>query len=162
MQLIHKYQRKIVYAGALTNDIQYKKPVFIFKETKERAPRIININTPRTDFAISRTRSTVFHLIRCNQTDYNMFVTLTYAENFLDLKQSRQHFKLFIKDLNYHFKIKLKYIAIPERQQRGAIHYHCIFFNLPYIPLDYFKSFWTYGDARLERSCLERSRRASP
>lgn len=157
MKLYHKYQRKITIAGALTSDVQYKKPVFMFKEDKEREPRTINLNTPRSEFAVSRTRSTVYHLIRCNQTEYNMFVTLTYAENFLDLKESRNHFKLYIKDLNYHLKTKLKYIAIPERQKRGAIHYHCLFFNLPYINLDTFKSFWPYGDARLERSKQLRS-----
>jgi len=30
-------------------------------------------------------------------------------------------------------KTKLLYVAVPEFQKRGAVHYHIIFFNLPFL-----------------------------
>jgi len=156
MYLIHRYQQKIQYAGALTRHTKYKKPICIFKDPG-REPRILNPATPRSDFAVSRTRYTIYHLIRCNQTKFNSFVTLTYAENQKDLKLARYHFKLFIKFLNYEYDLKCKYVCVPERQERGAIHFHVLFFNLPFIPLQTFKDMWPHGDARIEKSKQLRS-----
>lgn len=156
MYLYHSYSRKIETAGALTRYTEYKKPVFMFRDP-DRPPRFMNPNTPRSDFAVSRTRYTVYHLIRCNQQRVNIFVTLTYAANMKDLKQAKLDFNLFIKNLNYETKTQTKYICIPERQKRGAIHFHCLFFGLPYRPLGVFKSLWPHGDARFERSKQLRS-----
>jgi len=156
MYLFHKYQQKIEYAGALTKHTKYNKPVFIFKDP-DRLPRIINPLTPRSDFAVSRTRYTLYHLIRCNQQKYNIFITLTYAKNQTDIKQAKRDFKLFILKLNYYIGCKSRYICVPERQRRGAIHFHCLFFGLPYIPLTEFKPLWSFGDARIERSRQLRS-----
>jgi len=156
MYLYHKYQRKIERAGALTRFTEYKNPVFMWKDP-DREPRVMNPNTPRTDFAVSRTRYTVFHLIRCNQQPFNMFVTITYKENMCDLKTAKKDFKDFILRLNYETKEKSKYICIPERQERGAIHFHCLFFGLPWRPLETFKAIWPHGDARFERSKQLRS-----
>jgi len=156
MYIYHKYQRKIERAGALTKYTQYKNPV-IMRKDPDREPRILNPDTPRSEFAVSRTRYTIYHLIRCNQQPFNMFVTLTYEENQQDLKQAKQDYKLFIKRLNYEIGQDTKYICIPERQKRGAVHFHCLFFGLPFRPLSDFKSLWPHGDARFERSRQLRS-----
>jgi len=156
MQFVHKYSRKVEYAGALTRLTNYKKPVYIFKDP-DREPRIINPDTPRADSAIARTRYTLFHLIRCNQERVNIFVTLTYEANQTDLKTAKRHFKLFLLRLNYEVRQKSKYICVPERQERGAVHFHCIFFGLPYRPLQVFKAIWPHGDARFERTRQVRS-----
>jgi len=156
MQLIHKYQRKIDIAGALTRFSEYKRPVCIFIDP-DREPRLMNPDTPRQDFAVSRTRFTLYHLIRCNQQKVNIFVTLTYKDNVLDLKRAKQDFSLFVKKLNYEVQQNTKYVCVPERQKRGAVHFHCLFFGLPYRPLNIFKQLWCHGDARFERSKQLRS-----
>jgi len=86
-----------------------------------------------------------------------LFVTLTYEANQTDLKTAKRHFKLFLLRLNYEVGQKSKYICVPERQERGAVHFHCIFFGLPYRPLQVFKSIWPHGDARFERTRQVRS-----
>jgi len=156
MILVHKYQRKLETSGALTRFSDYKRPVYIYSDP-DREPRVINPDTPRSDFAVSRTRYTLYHLIRCNQQNVNIFVTLTYQENVLDLKRAKRDFSLFIKKLSYETSTSLKYICVPERQKRGAVHFHCLFFNLPFRPLSVFKSIWPHGDARFERSRQLRS-----
>lgn len=66
------------------------------------------------------------------------FMTLTFDENITDLTPANYEFKKFMKRLNYQVfetkKMQLKYTAVPEFQQRGAVHYHVITYNMPYIP----------------------------
>ena len=60
-----------------------------------------------------------------NFSGSDKFITLTYAENMKDLNKADDDFKKFIKRLKYRYNIKdLKYIAVRERQKRGAIHFH--------------------------------------
>lgn len=55
------------------------------------------------------------------------FITLTYKLNMKDLDRADDDFKKFIKRLKYKFKIKnMKYLAVRERQKRGAIHFHML------------------------------------
>lgn len=42
-------------------------------------------------------------------------------------------------------KESLKYIAIWERQERGAIHYHVIMFNLPFVEAKKLEEIWKNG-----------------
>jgi len=67
MYIYHKYQRKIERAGALTKYTQYKNPV-IMRKDPDREPRILNPDTPRSEFAVSRTRYTIYHLTLCIRT----------------------------------------------------------------------------------------------
>jgi hypothetical protein len=46
-------------------------------------------------------------------------------------------------------KESLKYISIWERQQRGAIHYHVILFNLPFIDAKKIEEIWGNGFIRI-------------
>lgn len=71
-----------------------------------------------------------------------IFATLTFRENITNLREANKRFNLFIKRLNYqintHFSYNflekgnysLKYMVVPEFQKRGAVHYHCLMFNL--------------------------------
>jgi len=63
------------------------------------------------------------------------FLTLTFAENLSTIDVANKIFSKFVKRLNYKiFKSKrseLAYLAVIEFQKRGAVHYHCVMFNLP-------------------------------
>lgn len=62
-----------------------------------------------------------------NFTGSDKFITLTYAENMQDLDKADNDFKKFIMRLKYRYKLKgLKYLAVRERQKRGAIHFHML------------------------------------
>lgn len=93
-----------------------------------------------------RAKRDIFDYIHCNSyawPDHNghidppIFVTFTFAENITDLKTANYEFTKFIQRLNYFItndkKNYLKYLVVVEFQKRGAVHYHALFFNMPFI-----------------------------
>ena len=50
-----------------------------------------------------------------------------------------------IQKLKYNYNFPIRYIAIPEFQKRGAIHFHCIFFSVPFIPVKDIEALWGHG-----------------
>jgi len=78
-----------------------------------------------------------------------IFITLTFAENIQDTKTANAMFSKFIKRLTYFIGVEkktfLKYVVITEFQDRGAIHYHVIFFNLKFVEFHVFGEIWNQG-----------------
>jgi hypothetical protein len=66
-----------------------------------------------------------------------IFITFTFAENIQDIPAANYEFTKFIQRFNHLItgekKSYLKYAVVIEFQKRGAIHYHALFFNLPYL-----------------------------
>ncbi len=93
----------------------------------------------------NRARTTIKRLVNAN-TEWTKFFTLTFAQNITDKKQANYLFNQFIKRLKYAIP-DFSYLAVPERQKRGAIHYHLIC-NLPYVDFDWLRDLWGWG--RLE------------
>ncbi|WP_456300741.1 rolling circle replication-associated protein [Vallitalea okinawensis] len=93
-------------------------------------------------------------------------MTLTFDDNkvngkfdITDVQQCNDQFRKFIMRFNYQVRkedenYKLRYVAVMEFQDennRGAIHYHCIFFNMPFIKWDVFKDkIWKLGGVWLD------------
>lgn len=105
-----------------------------------------------------RSKRTIKQLIECNVSDFEFqfnnnlfFITYTFAENVQDFEIANYEFTKYIQRLNYFLygksKSKLRYLTVPERQNRGAIHYHTIHFGLPYISqiYDTINSLWGAG-----------------
>ena len=74
-----------------------------------------------------------------------IFLTFTFRENVQDIAYANKEFLLAMKRLDYEVGHKLRYIAVPEFQERGAIHYHCIFFNLPFVDIKIIVKIWRHG-----------------
>ncbi len=103
-------------------------------------------------------------LINTNVNSYTLkgkiispkFLTLTFKDNVQDLSYSNNHFKNYIKRLNHMIKKKyknyegLKYVCVIEFQKRGAIHYHVLFFNMPFIHQSILKEKWGLGSVYIE------------
>jgi len=78
-------------------------------------------------------RAQIRRLIECNYKKFGyppVFLTLTFSENVVDIDIANKQFHDFIKRLNRRFQRSFRYLAIVEFQKRGAVHYHCIFFNM--------------------------------
>lgn len=105
--------------------------------------------------AVRRTKQTLRRSINANVGQHGQrdkFFTLTYQNNMTDLEQGNKDFREFIKRLNRKIFKKqsgLKYVCVVERQERGAIHYHVIFFNLPYVPVDDLTALWGHGFTKI-------------
>lgn len=144
---------------------KYKRRKFdeLTEEEQEESQARKEIYNKRKIFEIER-------LIDCNYNNKSTFLTLTFARNLEDLAEANKEFNLFIKRLNYYLKKldeaneddetdenteddededkdkeSLKYISIWERQERGAIHYHVILFNLPFIKAKKIEEIWKNG-----------------
>lgn len=155
------YQRKLVISGNVYELFEYDRPVIVdhlnlkpagrTKKTTEEQKLINRFKTMR------RAKGVLRRLINANVGQYKdergspykpVFLTLTFAENMQDLRLANYEFKKFNKRLNYYLwgkKAKLKYIAVPEFQYRGAVHYHVIYFNLPYIEAGKIAAIWEKG-----------------
>jgi len=98
--------------------------------------------------------------LRPNGTPFRaVFLTLTFRDSIRDMGQANGYFTLGIQRLNYDlFKTKtnkLKYVAVPEFQDKnrsGVIHYHVLFFNLPYMHriYDRIRDIWSYGHVNVQ------------
>jgi len=66
-----------------------------------------------------------------------ILVTLTYAENITSLRQGYEDFATFVQNARYKFGRAFRYIAVPEFQRRGAVHFHALFWGLPSETLEF-------------------------
>ena len=130
------YDKKIIISGKVIEVYEYKNNVLYgYKDNKkDKKGRSVaadqedqNINREKV---LSRARKDLRRLINSNIEKYSKFLTLTFKENVTDLDYANYEFKKFILRLNYNYKIKVKYSVVIEFQERGAIHYHCILYNL--------------------------------
>lgn len=74
---------------------------------------------------IIRSRLQCQRIAKANADVWTSFITLTYKDNFTDLKSAKNDLSFFIKNIK-KVKKDLKYIVIPEFQKRGAIHFHLL------------------------------------
>ncbi|SCY42841.1 rolling circle replication-associated protein [Lysinibacillus fusiformis] len=97
----------------------------------------------------------IARIVDCNFDNSTKFLTLTFKENEQDFTFTNSEFNKFIKRLNYDLykqkKQHLKYLAVWEKQKRGAIHYHVIFFNFPFIRIKDLQTIWGHGFVKLNR-----------
>jgi len=160
--------KKVVKSGSLVEIYVFGKDFIIGRSqrvNKERKKQKSNVNKEESlKSSARRAKRTIKRLIMSNcfywfkdnnQSFLPITLTLTFTENITDLKEANYRFTKFILRLNYEIyktkmgKNKLKYLAVYELQKRGAIHYHMIFFNLPYIKNIYNKMRDIWGQGRI-------------
>lgn len=70
------------------------------------------------------------------------FLTLTFHENLQDYDKAHYEWQKFRQRLSTYAHKKIEYIIVHEKQKRGAIHYHAILFNMPYIEQPTIQKMW--------------------
>lgn len=45
----------------------------------------------------------------------------------------------------------LKYLCVIERMESGRIHYHVLFFNMPYVPVEKIADIWGHGLVKINK-----------
>lgn len=145
--LLNQYNIKIVDCGEYTQVYYYQKPKYrnrISDETelelkkqkldnlfeKEKEPKLelpweLDFEPNIEDRNIIRSKLSCQRIAKTNSTIWETFITLTIAENELDIKKANKKFNNFITIIRRHKK-DFKYIAIPEFQKRGSVHYHLL------------------------------------
>lgn len=109
---------------------------------------------------LNRKKKEIRRIINTNCRKDNKFLcsffTATYQENQTDEYQAKEDFNKFIKRLQYNHPARTdlkrkrilsfdNYIYCLERQERGAIHFHVIFFNCPFLHFSAFSTLWGKG-----------------
>ncbi|WP_215390793.1 rolling circle replication-associated protein [Staphylococcus aureus] len=103
--------------------------------------------------SLNRSQKHLKRLINANigawGTEKAKFITLTFKSNIKNHETANPEFKKFIMRLNYFVfkdkKARLKYTCCVERQTRGALHYHVVFYNLPYVKQKDLLKVWQKG-----------------
>ncbi len=156
-QPFHTTNYKLVKSGCLVEVYKFGKNIFLGRkiqkteENKIIKPKLVLSQKEILESSARRSKRMIKRLIYSNSFAWfkengapylPITITLTFAKNIQDTKEANYEFTKFIRRLNYVTnKIEkkdlkqsnLKYLAVFELQKRGAIHYHCIFFNMPYI-----------------------------
>ena len=109
--------------------------------------------------SLRRSKEKIVNLVNANVSsskEHTKFLTLTFEENITDVKTANILFKKFMMRLNHYFKKNMgmeeniKYISVLENQKRGAIHYHLVMFNAPYLPFEIYMKIWGLGGVYVE------------
>lgn len=130
---------KIIKCGNILELYEYETPYFYNHGTLRAVARIKEEDTPTAmrDDNIARAQRKIKRLVNSNSFVYGyhpIFITYTFARNCTDIREANRYFKQHIDELRRKIVGRsLRYLAVPEIQKRGAIHYHVIFFDLPYI-----------------------------
>ena len=161
---LYHYDGKVVKSGDVIEIYKYEKGVFkgginksgragngsITDEEKEKNRKVV----------LTRARRNLRRIINSNINQWgdgvtSKFVTLTFKDNVTDLDEANYEYRQFIKRLNYKVYGKrcsnLKYSAVVEFQERGAVHYHVIFYNLPYIKSNVIEEVWGNGFVKINK-----------
>lgn len=95
----------------------------------------------------ARARSALRRLVMAMQAD--RLVTLTTRDNITDLAASAAQFRAFIMRLQRGTP-SLEYVAVPERQKRGAWHWHIAVRG--YVPVRTWREAWraVVGDGNID------------
>lgn len=166
------YNKKIVRTSSYIEIWEYEKLIFskgksildTNTENKEKSKRrtFDELTPEEQEQRLERMKKTrleakwnLLRLVDCNFDDTTSFLTLTTKENISDRNHFKDLLKTFIKRFNYHIfqtkKSKLKYIAVLEKQKRGAWHAHILLFSVPYVPHRQLLELWGHGAVRINK-----------
>lgn len=165
--------KTMIISGSTIETYQYKGSPLIYDFKRPNTDRhsilVIDEESKQKKIesrksSMNRSRSILRRLINTNAWKWNktsglpylpIFLTFTFAKNITDIKIANPIFSKFIKRLNYEIygskKSLLKYVVVTEFQERGAIHFHTIFFNLRHIWVDTLTEIWGEGFVKLKK-----------
>jgi len=152
-RIIRVYKTKNIYYGLFQDRVEYKKTLVTFTSQRENYKK--NRTGTKQDFSLTRARENLYRLITCNVKRHGnfkpVFFTLTTASQVSMFKESNRFIKAFIRRYNNYLGYKIKYVIVPELHKSGAIHYHGVFFNMPYVDVRFFRyQLWKQGYVDLQ------------
>jgi len=144
------YNEKLIFNNHKATRILYNQPRVVFKNLREDYTK--SKAKTRRDDSVSRSRQKIYDIVDSNIREFSympVFATFTFKENVTNIRTANGYFRNFIRRLSNQYDHKLAYLTVVEFQKRGAIHYHTIFFNLPFIHMLKFEKIWSYGTTNI-------------
>lgn len=125
-------KKRLIVSGNILELYEYEIP-FLYNTVGRTSVAMRDAARPRRADNLMNTRQEIRRLVECNYKEYGyqpVFLTFTYEQNETDLGRAWRDFTGFIERLNDAHQKKYKYLSVVEFQKRGAVHFHCIFFNM--------------------------------
>ncbi len=151
-----KFAKDEEHASLLIN-AEYSDADLFFEKLYDKEERKV-----KTLASVYRSKANLKRIIFANIKQYKskkgrlippFFLTLTFADNITDLKYANREFTKFIMRVNTalfkNSKESAQYVAVPQFQKRGAVHYHILLFNLPFIEENVYstiRDIWGLGE----------------
>jgi len=147
------YDTKIISYGSYKDHYHYNQIKLSF--SNERQDYTKARTGSKKHFSLARARENVYRIAAANvyrHGDFKpIFFTLTTTDQLTEYRVSNRKIKEFVRRFNHFLGYKVKYIIVPEAHKTGAIHYHGIFFNMPFVDIIYFKNhLWKNGYVDLQ------------
>jgi len=153
--LIKKSNTRLIVSGGFYELYRYSQPYYYNKSPSASEKLYLESvkSDERRDDNLFSCRQHIRRLINSNVGIYGhktKFVTYTFKENITNLRHANKIWQSYQKKLKYRFK-SVKYLLVVEFQKRGAVHYHVVYFNLPYIAGGgkYLSALWGSGDVNI-------------
>lgn len=143
-KLIKKSTVRVIETGNIQEVYKYHEPYFynLPPALKSQGNSTVKIAEKRNDH-LARARSNLYRLIFGNiGKSPPVFCTLTYAKNEVNREIAQKDLTRFLHELvrkrwgniSTNGIEPLRYIYVPERQKRGAWHFHILLMNIRYVP----------------------------
>jgi len=142
------YFLKSIEYGTYLDVYEYNKVKITFQSRRDDYDK--KEKGEKRPFSLSRARQNVYRIAEANVNRHGnetpIFFTFTFAAHITNLSDAHSSFKKVIRKLSKYLNRRVQYIVVPEFQKRGVVHYHGIFYNVPFISInDWRERFWTYG-----------------
>jgi len=139
--------------------IKSEKPLerdYFISQTENYNKETYNIT--KSDYSYKRALDNLIWTIDSNITPFSKFMTLTFRDAELDYTKAIKKFNRFTLYFKRHFKFKLEYSRIAERQSKrgikenneGSWHFHIIVYIDKKIDFKLLKKCWPYGSIDLK------------
>lgn len=123
---LYCYGRKKKKTNHDNDDLNLSKIVDVGKtDKKDKEKNTYNFEKNIELRNVIRSKLQCQRLAKANATDWETFITLTFAENEQNIENANRKFRYFVDKVR-RVKKDFKYLCIPEFQKRGAIHYHLL------------------------------------
>lgn len=158
-----KSNKKLILSGNTLELFETKLPFFYgytdnrnITRTRCTDPEKIKENRKKS---VWRAKGFIKRLVVCNFGNwfkpngkpFEVFLmTHTFRANVIDIPWANKEITKYMKNFNYlcfgEKCSKLAYLTVLEFQERGAVHYHTVLFNMPYVKrlYDRAKKLWPH------------------
>lgn len=149
-EIIKKAFARVVICGDYVEVYKYSSPIPVgHKRTHEIVKK--KEGEKRLD-NLYRARQKIRRIIWSNQGRFTKFVTLTYRDTVLDVKEVRNDVKNFVRQMKrYGYDMKYLYILENQRERGekegndGSLHVHMVLFIDDKINLEVLNRCWKHG-----------------
>lgn len=147
-------KKEVSYKTIISGNILELMSVIKPKPGQQKGVKRKNLKKEKDNYSkradnIRRANSNLRRIIRAN-SDLTTFMTLTFAENLKDIKIANKLFQVWIKKMK-RIDPDFKYVAVPEFQKRGAVHYHVLCNLKEYLPNKSLAKIWNNGFVNIKK-----------